>query len=976
MLMRYHFGIALCSLTVLSVVNTPAAQTNRFPTQNFVIPDGFEVQLAAGTNLIQRPVSASFDNQGRLFVTDSSGSNDKPSDQLKNPTARVLRLEDTDSDGRFDKSVVFAQQVMFPQGCLWHDGWVYVAAPPSIWRFRDNNGDGVSDQREEWWKGDTLTGCANDVHGPHLGPDGYIYWTKGAFAEQTHKLGNGRTLNDKAAHIYRARPDGSDLDVIMTGGMDNPVEVAFTPEGETVFTSTFIDFSQPGFRDGIGHAVYGAVFGKIHDVIQDGRVKHASPEVMHPFYQAGPAAECALTRYENDVFGPDYRDNLFATTFNLRKVTRHILKPQGATYASTDSDFLVSDNVDFHPTDVLPDADGSLLVVDTGGWYKLCCPSSQLAKPDILGAIYRVRKVGAPRLNASARNNAYARLVKPPGLGNNKDNGAALKLAVLTAPQKERSRFTKILVEYSARPDDQNAWAARVAAEGLGRLRDKPSVPMILEAIGPASKDLALEQSLIRALIDIEAASSTRAGLKTANPAIQRGALIALDQMDGSDLKPTEVVPFLSATDERLRRAANWILSHHPDWGGELAGWFRQRLTAADLAAAERTALDNQLHILTRADGGQQLLAEAITQPGFKSETRIAALNAIAGAGQKQPPASWKAASLNALESKNPALLPSAVRAARTMNSDARLVGALRAIGRDSSQPPALRLDALAALPAGATLDAVEFDFLRTKLAAENEPNTRSTAAGVLAQAKLATAQLGALTENLKSAGPLELNKLCGAFDGGGDDALGATLLAALRESKSAKALPPSQLKPHFAKFPEATQKSADEFLAALNEDAAKQAANLEAMLKEIMSLHGDIRRGQLVFTSPKTACVTCHEIGYVGGRLGPSLSGIGKVRTERDLLEAVVYPSASFVRSYEPMVVVNKDGDDFSGVLRKDAADEVVLATGPETEQRIARADIAEMRPGLLSVMPQGLDTQLSKQELADLVTFLKSMQ
>ncbi|MEI2726427.1 MAG: hypothetical protein V9H26_23810 [Verrucomicrobiota bacterium] len=93
-------------------------------------------------------------------------------------------------------------------------------------------------------------------------------------------------------------------------------------------------------------------------------------------------------------------------------------------------------------------------------------------------------------------------------------------------------------------------------------------------------------------------------------------------------------------------------------------------------------------------------------------------------------------------------------------------------------------------------------------------------------------------------------------------------------------------------------------------------------------------------------------------------------------LLEAVVYPSASFVRSYEPMVVVNKDGDDFSGVLRKDAADEVVLATGPETEQRIARADIAEMRPGMLSVMPQGLDTQLSKQELADLVTFLKSMQ
>ncbi len=974
--MIQHFGKTFCALAALTVFTTHAAQTNKFPTQNFVVPDGFAVELAAGTNLIQRPVSASFDDRGRLYVTDSSGSNDKPSDQLKHPTARILRLEDTDGDGRFDKSVVFAQKVMFPQGCLWHDGWVYVAAPPSIWRFRATNGDGASDQREEWWKGDTLTGCANDVHGPHLGPDGYIYWTKGAFAEQTHKLGNGRTLNDKAAHIYRARPDGSDLDVIMSGGMDNPVEVGFTAEGETVFTSTFIDFSQPGFRDGIGHAAYGVVFGKIHDVIEDGRVKRASPEVMHPFYQAGPAAECGLARYENDVFGSDYRDNLFATTFNLRKVTRHILKPKGATYASTDSDFLVSDNVDFHPTDVLPDADGSLLVVDTGGWYKLCCPSSQLAKPDILGAIYRVRKGGSPQLADSARKAAYARLVKPPGLGATKDNVAGLKLAVLTAPQTERSRFLSVLASYKATPNEQNAWAARVAAEGLGRLRDKPSVPVILETIGPASQDLVLEQSLIRALIDIEATAPTRAGLKAANPVIQRGALIALDQMDGSDLRPTEVVPFLSATDERLRTTANWILSHHPDWGGELAGWFRQRLTVSDLTDAERAALDHQLHILTRAEVGQQLLADTITQPGFRSETRVAALNAIAGAGLKQPPASWKVAVLSVLAARNPNSLPAAVRAARTMNSDLMIVAALRTIGRAGNQPTALRLSALAALPAGAPLAVVEFDFLRTNLAADNTPITRNTAAGVLALSKLNAPQLTALTDNLKSAGPLELNKLCVAFDGGGDDALGSTLLAALRESKSAKALPPSQLKPHFAKFPEATQKNADEFLASLNVDAAKQAANLEGMLTEIRALHGDIRRGQLVFTSSKTACVTCHEIGYVGGRLGPSLSGIGKVRTERDLLEAVVYPSASFVRSYEPMVVVNKDGDDFSGVLRKDGADEVVLATGPETELRIARADIAEMRPGMLSVMPQGLDTQLSRQELADLVTFLKSMQ
>ena len=115
------------------------------------------------------------------------------------------------------------------------------------------------------------------------------------------------------------------------------------------------------------------------------------------------------------------------------------------------------------------------------------------------------------------------------------------------------------------------------------------------------------------------------------------------------------------------------------------------------------------------------------------------------------------------------------------------------------------------------------------------------------------------------------------------------------------------------------------------------------------------------------------HAIGYLGGKVGPDLTTIGQICTERDLLEAIVYPSASFVRSYEPMVVVTRSGEDYSGVLRRDSPEEVLLVTGPEAEVRIARADITEMRPGAVSVMPGGLDEQLSRQELADLVAFLK---
>jgi putative membrane-bound dehydrogenase-like protein len=445
---RFRWQVSVATISALLAVGRMSAAEFTINGLRFTVPEGFTVELAAGTNLVPRPVSASFDDQGRLYVTDSSGSNDAPKKQLENPTHRILRLTDSDGDGRFDQAVVFAEKVMFPQGCLWHDGSVYVAGPPSIWKFTDTDGDGVADKREEWFKGGTLTGCANDIHGPYLGPDGYIYWTKGAFAEQTHTLGNGRVLKDRAAHIYRARPDGSDLDVIMSGGMDNPVDVAFTAEGEPVFTSTFIDFSQPGFRDGIGYAVYGSVFGKVNDVLEDGAVKRTGPDLFHPFFQAGPAAECGLCRYQGSAFGPEYHNHLFATTFNLRKVTRHVLRANGAGYASTDSDFLVCDSQDFHPTDVFEDADGSLLVIDTGGWYKLCCPSSQLNKPEVLGGIYRVRKEGTPRVALKDRHAAYQAITWPPAMSGSAAL-VALKRAVWENNPTNAPRFRAVLARAS-----------------------------------------------------------------------------------------------------------------------------------------------------------------------------------------------------------------------------------------------------------------------------------------------------------------------------------------------------------------------------------------------------------------------------------------------------------------------------------------------------------------------------------------------
>lgn len=196
-------------------------------------------------------------------------------------------------------------------------------------------------------------------------------------------------------------------------------------------------------------------------------------------------------------------------------------------------------------------------------------------------------------------------------------------------------------------------------------------------------------------------------------------------------------------------------------------------------------------------------------------------------------------------------------------------------------------------------------------------------------------------------------------------------LVASLSASGSAPALRLDTIRPILAKFGPEVENAAGPLYAAIDSEAIGRAARLDDLVARLKG--GDVRRGQAIFNSPKAACTACHAIGYVGGTVGPDLTNIGKARTERDLLESILYPSASFVRSYEPVVVATTDGRLVSGTIRKDSAEEVVLATGPNQEVRIPRAEIDAMKPGTVSVMPAGLDRQFTEKELADLLAFLK---
>ncbi|HBH51149.1 MAG TPA: dehydrogenase [Planctomycetaceae bacterium] len=1010
--------------------------------QKFTLPEGFQVELAAAPPLIDRPISADFDEQGRLYVTESSGTNDKSDVQLANKPHRVVRLEDTDSDGIFDRRTIYADQLMFPEGALWYRGSLYVSAPPSIWKLTDTDNDGVADHREEWHRGGTLTGCANDLHGPFLGPDGWIYWCKGAWAEQTIERPGQTPWVTRAAHVFRKHPDGAGQEAMMTGGMDNPVDIAFTADGERIISSTFVQHPGGGLRDGLLHIVYGGVYGKDHAPIDNApRTGDLMPILVH----LGAAAPCGLTRYDSAVFGEAFRDNLFACLFNMHKITRHELTPSGGTFASQTTDFLVSDNIDFHPTDVLEDADGSLLVVDTGGWYKLCCPTSQLWKPDVLGAIYRVRKSTAEKIPDPRGSRIPFEQLGPLAarfLGDRRPavraratdvlaragTAAVAALGELLSDANPRTRLRAVRVlsqiphptaferlrtaledgDATVRQAAGHALSLvrdpgsfdplcrllesssvanrRIAAEALGRIQDPRGVRPLLEAAARPPYDRFVEHSILYALLEIPGSSELEEWLSEDpefvrhDPLALRAALMALEQKPGAQRPMGGILRLLRAENETARETAAWIARRHPEWGAELAQELGEMLRSVQETQTEgpRQRLLQLLKGLAPSPHIQKVLGDLAGDAETPVGGHSLILKTMAESGLKELPDSWAQALIPALASEDPDRVQEALRVVRSVPSpksgQQEVSQAVLSITTNPGLPPAVRRQALATVPGGpGPLDEGVWPVLMSPLTQDAPVPDRLEAIDVLQRATLSMPQRLLLAPLLGQLGPLEVDRLLGIFREQSDPELGRAVVAGLRDSPALGNLRIDALKSALARFPEEIQVEAQPLLDQINSESGRQKEKLAAVLERLKPLEGDVRRGQAVFHSNRAACSACHAMGYLGGSVGPDLTRIGGVRGEQDLLESILFPSLSFVRSYEPVVIATHSGKTYSGNVRSEGPDGVVLTTGLRQEVRLGRDEIEEIRPGNVSVMPSGLDQQLSDQDLADLLSFLK---
>jgi putative heme-binding domain-containing protein len=932
---------------LLCVIGVPAAQLQA--------PKDFRVQLAAAEPEIRFPMFATIDERGRLFVAESSGLDLYKEIGAGTRKCQVRLLEDQDGDGKYETAKVFADKLVFPMGLAWRQGKLYIADPPELITLEDTNGDDRADKRTTIL---SSFGARDNgsLHGLMFGPDGLLYMTTGEPDGYRFELPGGKLLEGKSGALIRCRPDGSDPEVLARG-FENLVEVVFMPGGEIIGTDNWYQHPQGGLRDALLHLVEGGLYPMYPDT---GTPYPVTGEKLPPLSLFPAVALSGLMRYEGSAFPPEWHGNLFSAQHNSRTIGRHVLRRHGSTFVSEDGDFLTTDDPDFHPSDVLEDRDGTLLVLDTGSWYTDHCPTGKIRKSPATGGIYRVRYSGQ-------RNAAKASLpansiwtAKPEEQRAALESSDVDRAAVAARALGLKRRFAPELLELI---NKNNPPMQLAAAEALARCATASAVAPLISALAQ-SVDPFLEHALIHALHHTASENDLREMLQHEHSRVQKAALLLLSQPP----RPTEalrlnlVLARVQANDPDLQRTALNLLKSRPAWSADALQVVERWLGSPQLTEAQRTGLIALGSAFFEAPGFQGAFRKAITRTNAEVGDLVLAL-----AARQSPPKesqAWAAALSNALAQGS---VPAArVTAAWHLPA---LRGKLRELAEDETQRGELRKECLRGVIAA--YSPLPPPILRYLISELNGADAL-TAAELLRQAHLTDVQMLEVLKAVRGNALVPPASLLPAFRTVTSTERSRELLEAIA------ALPPAawDMRAYAAfvdRLPAELRSQAKDLGNRFQPDRQSQ---LERLIKyEPFLRGGDAVRGRALFASARVACMTCHAIGNQGGKIGPDLTRLGAIRSGRDILESILFPSSTFAQGYEPFLLETNDGEEHSGVVVEQDERHVLLRTTAGKELNLSKATMKELRRASLSLMPEGLESAMTEQELRDLLAFLQSL-
>ncbi len=940
--------------------------------KSFKIHPDFEVQLVAAEPLVRDPVAMCFDARGRAYVVEMPEYNDANQEGYSS----VKLLEDTDGDGRFDKSYPFLSDMTLPTAVFSYKGGVFVGAPPYVYYCKDTDGDRIADVREV-----VMTGFGRDkgdegmINSFRWGLDNKIHFSTGIDGGNVTLAAeeNKKTYNTKGRGVI-LDPETRTIELTTGGGQHGMslgnwnrefVCANSIPMQVLMYDDRYIArnpyLAPPAAPVSIAP---GGKFTKLLRISQvepwrvlRSRIRAASERGDYEKGQPSGffTAATGITVYRGDAWPPEYQGNLFVGEPANNLVYRAAPQPDGlslvAPRADQDAEFLASTDVWFRPVQFENGPDGALYVLD----------------------MYRELIEGAPFIPEEV-----IKHLDPVG---GQDKGRIYRIVPKGFQQPAQTDLTKLssqeLVELL---ESDNGWT-RDTAQRLLYERQDTSISGDLKQLAISStKPITRATALwsLQALKSLDSSTLLK-GLQDKEFQVRKQSLKIAEQY--ADAKAIQQQMISLATDPSLEVQYQAAFSlgafESSARNAALADLLKRHAANQWMRMAVQSSLDQGagevFEILIKNNESlkekqiEQFLVALAVQIGAQQEADnvkrvLAALEALPESHQKLAEILFRN-----LLSRASGVTKQVIAKSDSDHTAKLLKGMMQSAIAQATNDKAAVKARVAAIPTLSIGPFNETQPVFEELLSVQQPlpvrQRAITALGLINDDRVAEL----LIEAWPGLSPqLRMSAVETLFSR-------KPWLVSLLEAVKAGDINPGDIGPDRVQLLKTNQDKTVKKMAESLFDNERLTGRSD-VIKEYQSslkLKGNAAHGKLVF---KKSCSACHRLENVGVQLGADLKAIKDRGTEAVLLN-ILDPNREVKPQYVTYLLVTTQGRTITGLIKEENANSITIARADGTSDTVLRIDIDELISSRLSFMPEGLEKQINKQEMADLLAYLNSI-
>jgi putative membrane-bound dehydrogenase-like protein len=920
------------------------------------VPEGYEIKVFAAEPDIINPIAFTVDERGRLWVVECY-EYPKRTPPGRKARDRIKILEDTTGAGKADKVTIWAEGKDLPHfdmasGIEVGHGGVFLGAAPYLMFLEDTRGQGHCDRHRILLSGFGSADTHEVLNTFQWGPDSRLYGLEGIF---TQSKVNGIEMN---ASVWRYDVAARKFEVFAEG-TSNPWGMDFDRHGQAFLTCCVIPHAFhmiPGGR-------YIRQAGASTNPHAYGLLTEISDHLHHQ--ESGWAHAGALVM-EGEHVPPEFQHSLLMGSIHGCSVKRDILDRRGSTFvAHHGPDFLVSGDKNFRPVNLRWGPDGSIYLID---WHDQnpCHQASPDSWDMTHGRIYKIQRKGA----ASGRS---------PDLG-----------------KKSSSELVELL-------KNSNPWYYRTALRVLGERQD-PSAKAHLLKLAHQEKDDGLSLRGVWGLNAIGALNESEALrlLEHKSPWVRQWTIRLLgerEQVSGpvcarfTELAEHDPAPEvrlqLAATAQRLQKQNMVPLLHalmcHVEDSADpclpLMIWlaYEPRLVANQASCldwlkyhAEGNALISSAivpramrRLVATGQSGDLAAALKFVAAVRDNKTRSEALNGLQEELRHHPmesPPCWKQIK-TALAGARDGSVRRLARRVAALFQDPEALRSTIELARNPHETVGERLDAVRDLAEVHPPEAVS--ALENLVHSDADVNLRAEACRGLAAFDSPSIAPAVLAGWRSYPQPLQVeavNLLAGR----------AGWAKALLAAVGSKVVPASALSDNtILRMRAHHNRELDEKIAQVWGRVHSTPAELNALIvrmrKALSNGTASIERGRKVF---ELQCAKCHRFEGHGHDVGPNLDGAA--RDIEYLLVNVLDPNRVIGQPYFARLVALRSGRIETGLLAAEDAESITLRCENDVLKTFQRKEIEEIVVQEKSLMPEGLQNNMTEQDFRDLIRYV----